>query len=73
MHTHSHPHTHHIDVIDIVNDKLGDKDYKKEEDPAHYISTKMGRGPLESDWISRPPGGTIMCAYKLIKVTISML
>ncbi len=61
---------HCIDVIDMVNDKLGDKDYKQEEDPAHYISAKTGRGPLQSDWITNPPDGTIMCAYKLIKVFI---
>lgn len=61
----------HTDVIDIVNNELGDKDYKREEDPAHYTSSKTGRGHLKSDWISNPPGGVIMCAYKLIKVAMS--
>ena len=59
----------HTDVIDIVNDELADKDYKREEDPAHYSSSKTGRGHLKSDWISHPPSGVIMCAYKLIKVS----
>ena len=56
------------DVIDIVNNDLSGNDYKKGEDPSLYSSKKTGRGPLNSDWISNPPQGVIMCAYKLIKV-----
>lgn len=56
------------DVIDMVTDELTGNDYKKEEDPRHYVSKKNGRGPLLDDWISRPPEGVIMCSYKLIKV-----
>lgn len=55
-------------MIDIVNDKLGGSDYKEEEDPELYLSTKTGRGQFKSNWISNPPNGVIMCAYKLIKV-----
>lgn len=58
----------HADVIDIVNDSLSGSDYKKEEDPRNYVSKKTGRGPLPDDWITNPPGGVIMCSYKLIKV-----
>ena len=67
-HTHTHTHTTTTDVIDIVNDHLSSGDYKKEEDPNHYVSKKTGRGPLYEDWITNPPGGIIMCSYKLIKV-----
>ena len=56
------------DVIDMVNDQLSGSDYKKEEDPRHYVSEKTGRGQLPDDWISNPPDGVIMCSYKLIKV-----
>ena len=52
----------------MVNDTLSGNDYKKEEDPRHYVSQKTGRGPLLEDWVSNPPGGVIMCSYKLIKV-----
>ena len=55
-------------MIDIVNNELSGNDYKKVEDPSLYSSKKTGRGPLKSDWISNPPQGVIMCAYKLIKV-----
>ena len=61
-----------IDVIDIVNDQLSGSDYKKEEDPRHYVSEKTGRGPLPDDWITNPPDGVIMCSYKLIKVRCNM-
>ena len=71
----THSHTHytlhtptHTDVIDIVNDHLSSSDYKKEEDPSHFVSKKNGRGPLQENWITSPPGGIIMCSYKLIKV-----
>ena len=61
------------DVIDIVNDSLSGSDYLEEEDPSLYHSMKTGRGPLPSDWIENPPNGVIMCAYKLIKVTMTMM
>lgn len=57
-----------LDFIDIENDQLSGSDYKKEEDPRHYVSEKTGRGPLPDDWIANPPDGVIMCSYKLIKV-----
>ena len=55
-------------MIDIVRDQLSGNDYKIEEDPRQYVSSKTGRGPLHDDWVANPPGGVIMCAYKLIKV-----
>ena len=57
-------------MIDIVNDHLSGSDYKKEEDPKLFVSEKTGRGPLRDDWIANPPGGRIMCSYKLIKVHV---
>ena len=56
------------DVIDIVRDQLTGNDYKLEEDPCHYVSNKTGRGPLHDDWVTHPPNGVVMCAYKMIKV-----
>jgi len=64
----SHSVINSADVIDMVNNQLSGSDYEREEDPKFYVSKKNGRGPLSSDWISNPPGGNIMCAYKLIKV-----
>ena len=66
----SFPPSFPSDVIDIVNDQLSGSDYKQEEDPRYYTSEKTGRGPLADDWIQRPPNGVIMCAYKLIKVSL---
>lgn len=37
--------------IDIANDEIASKDYKRELDPALYRSTKTGRGPLDSNWL----------------------
>ena len=59
-----------VDVIDIVNDSLTGSDYLEEEDPSLYHSSKTNRGPLGPDWIQDPPGGIIMCSYKLIKVCV---
>ena len=58
-------------MIDIVSDSLTGSDYKKDEDPRLYVSTKTERGPLADDWISNPPGGVIMCSYKHVKVSPS--
>lgn len=58
-----------IDVIDMVNDAVTGSDYEEEEDPSLFQSPKTGRGPLAQDWIQNPPGGVIMCSYKLIKVS----
>nr|XP_026694786.1 membrane-associated phosphatidylinositol transfer protein 2 isoform X1 [Ciona intestinalis] len=61
-----------VDEIDIVNEQSSD--YKKEEDPRHYVSKATGRGPLSDDWITNakkcPPEkrGNFMCAYKQCKV-----
>ncbi|XP_055080032.1 membrane-associated phosphatidylinositol transfer protein 2-like isoform X2 [Periophthalmus magnuspinnatus] len=61
-----------IDPIDIVTDPIAAHEYKVEEDPRLYKSTKTQRGPLRDDWIeeyNNNPGKTpIMCAYKLCKV-----
>lgn len=60
------------DPIDIVTDPIPAHEYKSEEDPRLYKSTKTQRGPLWDDWIeeyNNNPGKTpIMCAYKLCKV-----
>uniref|UniRef100_H2Y8N8 DDHD domain-containing protein n=1 Tax=Ciona savignyi TaxID=51511 RepID=H2Y8N8_CIOSA len=61
-----------VDEIDLVNEQSSD--YKKEEDPRHYVSKKTGRGPLSEDWLSiakksSPKSrGNFMCAYKQCKV-----
>ena len=64
------------DHLDIVKDTMSSGDYKSEEDPALFISTKTGRGPLSDDWLrehskaAHDPNAksAIMCAYKLCKV-----
>jgi len=55
-----------VDFIDIVNDPIPEKKYKKEEDPKFFKSKRKNIGPLKKDWIhtTKP----ILCAYKLIRV-----
>ncbi|XP_061672325.1 membrane-associated phosphatidylinositol transfer protein 2-like isoform X2 [Syngnathoides biaculeatus] len=61
-----------VDPIDIVTDPIPPHEYKAEEDPRLYKSTKTQRGPLLDDWIeeynNNPDKMPIMCAYKLCKV-----
>ncbi|XP_077457394.1 membrane-associated phosphatidylinositol transfer protein 2-like isoform X3 [Stigmatopora argus] len=61
-----------IDPIDIVSDPIPPHEYKVEEDPRLYKSTKTQRGPLRNDWIQEywenPGLMPVMCAYKLCKV-----
>jgi len=63
------------DEIDIVTEQVSD--YKKEEDPRFFRSTKTGRGPLSDDWLrtmkNTPPEArdTVMCAYKMCKVGLT--
>lgn len=37
-------------MMDIVTDAVPDSYYKREEDPALYVSSKTGRGPLSRTW-----------------------
>jgi len=55
-----------IDFIDIVNDPVPEKKYKKEEDPKLFKSTLKNIGPLKKDWVSSTK--PILCAYKLVRV-----
>lgn len=55
-----------IDFIDIVNDPLPEKKYKKEEDPKYFQSKLKNIGPLKSDWIKTTK--PILCAYKVVRV-----
>ncbi|NXD45165.1 PITM1 protein, partial [Copsychus sechellarum] len=58
-----------LDTIDIVCDPISPGEYKPEEDPKLYHSSKTGRGPLGDDWLeAAAAGGPLMCAYKLCKV-----
>ena len=72
-----------IDYIDIVNDSINPNEYKEEEDPTKFRSSKTQRGPLNSNWIdelkanSDPSRATstlnshpikYMCAYKLCRI-----
>lgn len=57
------------DTIDIVRDPISPGEYKPEEDPKLYHSSKTGRGPLGDDWLEAAvASGPLMCAYKLCKV-----
>ncbi|KAL0965742.1 hypothetical protein UPYG_G00285120 [Umbra pygmaea] len=58
-----------IDIAD--KDAVAHADYKPEEDPALFKSTKTGRGPLSADWtndLMNKPDCPKMCAYKLVTV-----
>ncbi|KAM3940597.1 membrane-associated phosphatidylinositol transfer protein 2 isoform 15-T17 [Leptodactylus fuscus] len=61
-----------LDPIDIVKDPIPPHEYKPEEDPKIYKSSKTKRGPLSDDWIEEHRNNLgrcpIMCAYKLCKV-----
>uniref|UniRef100_A0A8U7NT13 Phosphatidylinositol transfer protein membrane associated 1 n=1 Tax=Corvus moneduloides TaxID=1196302 RepID=A0A8U7NT13_CORMO len=58
-----------LDTIDIVRDPISPGEYKPEEDPKLYHSSKTGRGPLGDDWLEAAvASGPLMCAYKLCKV-----
>ena len=59
-----------VDFIDIVKDPVPPNEYKTEEDPKLFHSTKTQRGPLSENWIEehRQQAFPIMCAYKLCKV-----
>ncbi|XP_037851483.1 membrane-associated phosphatidylinositol transfer protein 2 isoform X8 [Chlorocebus sabaeus] len=59
-----------IDFIDIVKDPVPHNEYKTEEDPKLFQSTKTQRGPLSDNWIEeyKKQVFPIMCAYKLCKV-----
>lgn len=51
--------------IDIANDPVDRRDYKPDEDPATFKSSKTGRGPLTGpDWIKEV--NPVMCCYKLV-------
>jgi len=53
--------------IDIAHDKVSPNDYKPDEDPKKFKSTKTERGPLESKtW--RQEVDPVMTCYKLVTV-----
>ncbi|XP_066116805.1 membrane-associated phosphatidylinositol transfer protein 2 isoform X4 [Saccopteryx bilineata] len=59
-----------IDFIDIVKDPVPPNEYRTEEDPKLFHSTRTQRGPLSDNWIEeyKQQVCPIMCAYKLCKV-----
>jgi len=51
--------------IDIANDPVDRRDYKADEDPTKFKSTKTGRGPLVGqNW--KEGLEPVMCCYKLV-------
>lgn len=51
--------------IDIAHDHIKSSDYKPEEDPTKFKSTKTGRGPLTSpNWMREVQ--PVMTCYKLV-------
>ena len=38
------------DYLDIVKDPISSGDYRKEEDPVLFASSKTNRGPLDDNW-----------------------
>jgi len=53
-------------IVDIANDPIEPKDYKKDQDPTLYHSEKTGRGPLKDDWIGTAT--PVMTCYKLVTI-----
>ncbi|CAG8533970.1 14303_t:CDS:2 [Ambispora leptoticha] len=54
-------------IIDVANDPIEQKDYKKDQDPKLYHSERTGRGPLtDKDWMHKVT--PIMTCYKLVTV-----
>ncbi|XP_053725685.1 phosphatidylinositol transfer protein beta isoform [Synchiropus splendidus] len=59
----------HIDIAD--RSQVSSADYKSDEDPAIFKSSKTGRGPLGPSWKRELASKTDcpkMCAYKLVTV-----
>lgn len=53
--------------IDIANDQVERRDYKPDEDPTKFKSTKTDRGPLQGvGWEKNV--NPVMCCYKLVTV-----
>ncbi|XP_071537192.1 phosphatidylinositol transfer protein alpha isoform-like [Panulirus ornatus] len=52
-------------TVDIANDPISAADYKPEEDPTMFMSSKTGRGPLQGPqwWLKSEP---VMTCYKLV-------
>lgn len=62
-----------VDIIDIVQDPVDKKHYKKDEDPVLYKSIKTNRGPFKPNWQYNNNGNIpIMTCYKLVKVQFKM-
>uniref|UniRef100_A0AAR2KD60 Phosphatidylinositol transfer protein beta isoform n=1 Tax=Pygocentrus nattereri TaxID=42514 RepID=A0AAR2KD60_PYGNA len=60
-----------VEVIPIDIADRDQVDYKADEDPALFKSTKTGRGPLGPNWkkeLVSNPESPRMCAYKLVTV-----
>ena len=53
--------------IDIANDPVNAADFKKDEDPASFVSEKTGRGPLKGDWIVRLKENSIVLIFFLTR------
>ncbi|KEG05075.1 hypothetical protein YYE_00654 [Plasmodium vinckei vinckei] len=57
-----------IIYIDIVNDKVGSKEYNSNEEPSLFLSQKTGRGHFQSNW--KETSKHVMTCYKLITLDI---
>ncbi|KAI1885852.1 hypothetical protein AGOR_G00208040 [Albula goreensis] len=56
--------------LDIVNDPIPEKHYRKSEDLSTWVSKKAGRGPLVADW--RNESKPIMCSYKRVQCSFEV-
>lgn len=56
-----------VHIIDIANDHIESKDYKKDEDPKLFKSEKTGRGPL-TDPLWKQKCEPVMTCYKLVYI-----
>ena len=74
----------HQEYIDIVNDQINQNEYKAEEDPLTFVSSRTNRGPLTKSWIDELKASAkaalasgkpvaYMCAYNLCMIEIDVL
>lgn len=72
-----------VEFIDIVNDQINPNEYKAEEDPLTFVSSRTNRGPLTKSWIDELKASAkaalssgkpvaYMCAYKLCRIEIAV-
>ena len=58
------------DYLDIVKDPISSGDYRKEEDPVLFVSSKTNRGPLDDNWREEYTVANKVCIFCLFFMSI---